>query len=303
MLSLVRPHDDPILPWTGLLFGVPVLGFYFWCTNQFMVQRVLSARDTRQGRYGVLFAALLKLPVLFLMVLPGTMARVLYPDLPNPDLVYPTLLFDLLPTGMLGLVVAGTLAALMSSIDSTLNSASTLVTMDFVKKARPALSDHGLMWVGRTTAFVFMVLAAVWAPYIESFGSLFRYLQTVLAYVAPPVVAVFVIGVFWRHATPTAAFATFMVGLAVSLWLLLSPQDIHFLHIAGLLFGVCLLSMVGVSLFTAAKPPDQIQDLLWTVQSFQAEAVDLQGLPWYQNYRVLAALLLGLTGALVIWWW
>lgn len=303
MLSLVRPRDDPVLPWTGLLFGVPVLGFYFWCTNQFMVQRVLSARDSRQGRYGVLFAALLKLPVLFLMVLPGTMARVLYPELPNPDLVYPTLLFDLLPVGMLGLVVAGTLAALMSSIDSTLNSASTLVTMDFVKKARPNVSDHGLMWVGRLTAFVFMVLAAVWAPYIESFGSLFRYLQTVLAYVAPPVVAVFVVGVFWQGATPTAAFGTFMVGLGVSLALLIWPQDIHFLHVAGLLFGLCMLSMFMLSRVSASKAEAQTQGLLWTAQAFQAEAVELQYLRWYQNYRVLSALLLALTAVLLIWWW
>ncbi|WP_213995724.1 sodium:solute symporter [Arsukibacterium sp.] len=303
MLSLVRPANDATMPWTGLLFGVPILGFYFWCTNQFMVQRVLSAKNSQHGRYGVLFAALLKLPVLFIMVLPGTMARVLYPDLPNPDMVYPTLLFDLLPIGVLGLVVAGTLAALMSSIDSTLNSASTLVTMDFVKKARPQLSDHKLMWVGRFTAFVFMVLAAAWAPYIESFGSLFKYLQTVLAYVAPPVVAVFIVGVFWRKATAMAAFSTFMVGLLASLWLLISPIQVHFLHVAALLFVICLLTMWLVSLITVARNSDEIADYIWTAQGYYEESLELATLRWYQNYRVLSVLLLFLTTSLVVWWW
>ena len=119
-LSLIRPPGDPGVPWPGLLSGVFLLGFYFWCTNQFMVQRVLSARSLDHGRWGVLFAGLLKLPVLFIMVLPGSFALLLYPGLERPDLVYPTLLFDLLPVGVLGLVIAGFIAALMSQIDAQL---------------------------------------------------------------------------------------------------------------------------------------------------------------------------------------
>ena len=303
MLSLLRPMDDPAMPWTGLLFGVPVLGFYFWCTNQFMVQRVLSARDEQNGRYGLLLAAALKLPVLFIMVYPGTLARVLYPDLDNPDLVYPTLLFDLLPAGLTGLVVAGVLAALMSSIDSTLNSASTLVTMDFVRKARPALNSHQLMIVGRVTAFCFMLLAAAWAPFIERFDSLFRYLQSVLAFIAPPVVVVFLLGVLWRGMTARAAFTSLMAGLALAVAMLtgqlLGVVTLHFLHIAGLLFAACLALAVVVSVAAPAPPSAAQIRVTWSRRRFRAEVAAQGRLPWYRNYLVLSALLLAVTAVLV----
>lgn len=302
MLSLIQPADDTTLPWTGLVLGVPILGFYFWCTNQFMAQRILSAKNIQHGRYGTLLAALLKLPVLFIMVLPGSMSRALYPDLPNPDQVYPTLLFDLLPTGLLGLVVAGTLAALMSSIDSTLNSASTLVTMDFIRQIRPQWSDRTLMWIGRLTAFIFMVLAAAWAPYIENFSSLFQYLQNILAYIAPPVVAVFILGIFWRGATATAAFYTFIISLGISFYLIISPIDMHFLHVAFMLFVICLIIMFTISMLTEAPKLPRIAPYLWMIRRFQEESVELKFLPWYRNYRILAALLLVLTITLVIVW-
>lgn len=125
-LSLIRPPGDPGVPWPGLVTGVFLLGFYFWCTNQFMVQRLLAAKNINHGRWGALFAGFLKLPVLFIMVVPGTIAILLYPDIEDPNLVYPTMLVDLLPVGIMGLVLAGFVAALMSQIDSTLNSASTL---------------------------------------------------------------------------------------------------------------------------------------------------------------------------------
>jgi SSS family transporter len=142
-LSIVRPASDPVMPWPGLVTGVFLLGFYFWGTNQFMVQRTLGARDLGHARGGALFGGLLKLPIIFIMVLPGIFGRLLYPeaDYPalaeNPDLIFPTLMFDLLPVGVRGLIVTALIAAIMSSVDSTLNSASTLVTMDFVKKLRP----------------------------------------------------------------------------------------------------------------------------------------------------------------------
>jgi len=199
-LSLIRPLDDAGVPWLGLFTGLPILGFYFWCTNQFMVQRTLSAKDTNNGRWGSLFAGFLKLPELFIMVLPGTMAILLYPHLKNPDMVYPTLMFDHLPTGLLGFALAGFIAALMSQIDSTLNSASTLVTMDFIRRWKPKLDNRQLMKVGRWVTFGFMILAALWAPQIEKFGSLFKYLQRVLSYTVPPVVAMFLIGLFFKRA-------------------------------------------------------------------------------------------------------
>jgi SSS family solute:Na+ symporter len=304
MLSLVRPADDGFLPWPGLLTGVPLLGFYFWCTNQFMVQRVLSARSVRQARFGALFAGLLKLPVLWIMVLPGTMARVLYPNLANPDLVYPTLIFDLLPAGLLGLVVAGFLAALMSQIDSTLNSAATLVTMDFVKVRRPALDDRQLMWVGRAVTFAFMIFAAAWATQIEQFGSLFRYLQNVLSYIAPPVVAVFLLGVFWRRANARGAFASLLTGLVLGSGLLVfnlarDGTGLHFLYAGSLLFLASALVHVAVSLATPPPPAEKVASLVWT-PSMALPTVRAGGHPrWYADYRILSAILLAVTGVIV----
>ena len=296
MLSLIRPADDASLPWPGLLMGVPLLGFYFWCTNQFMVQRVLSAKDVNHGRWGALFAGALKLPVLFIMVLPGSAAILLYPELPRADLVYPTLMFDLLPTGLLGLVLAGFIAALMSQIDSTLNSASTLVTMDFIRRARPGLTSHQLMRVGQAATFVFMLLAVLWAPQIENFGSLFKYLQRILAYAVPPVVTMFLAGMFWRRANASGAIATIVTGLTGGAVLFVLNEitgtlSIHFLYIAPLLFVGCSIAMVIASLRSEPPSAETVSSMTWSPAFFREESVQLRQLAWYQNYRVLSAIL------------
>ncbi|MFW6089917.1 MAG: sodium:solute symporter [Gemmatimonadota bacterium] len=310
MLSLVRPLDDPAVPWLGLLTGVPLLGFYFWCTNQFMVQRLLSARDTNHARWGALLAAALKVPVIFIMVLPGTMARVLYPDLSNPDMVYPTMMFDMLPVGLRGLILTGLVAALMSSIDSTLNSASTLVTMDFISKWKPELDRKQLMRVGRIATFVFMILAALWAPQIERFGSLFKYLQSVLAYISPPIVAVFLLGLFWKRTTATGAFTALIVGLAVSVTLFVGaiqevtwlPQ-LHFLYVAPILLVFSLLTAIVVSLAGRAPDPEKVEPLTWTPAFFRQESEELRELPWWQNYRIQSIAVLAFAAVIVIMWW
>jgi len=241
-LSMVRPAGDGFMPWTGLLFGAPILGFYFWANNQFMVQRILGAKDVNHGRWGALFAGLLKLPVIFIMVLPGTMAILLYSDLDmsfmnymidNPDTVaggkvpcpnlkdcpnatYPLLLFKLLPSGVLGLVLAGLLAAMMSSISATFNSASTLFTMDFVQKMNPDISSQRLVRVGQITTLVLVIFAALWAPQIERFGSLWEYLQIVLSYIAPPVAATFLVGLFYKRANGNGSIAGLLTGFAIA---------------------------------------------------------------------------------------
>lgn len=303
-MSLVRPLDDPAMPWTGLLFGVPLLGFYFWCTNQFMVQRVLSAKNNQHGRWGLLLAAALKLPVLFIMVFPGTMARLLYPELDKPDMVYPTLIFDLLPAGLKGLVVAGILAALMSSIDSTLHSASTLVTMDFVKKAKPELTSAQLMKAGRITAFCFMIAAAAWAPFIEHFGSLFKYLQSVLSYIAPPVVSVFLLGVLWQGMTANGAFSSFMASLVVSVAMLIAQTaghlSIHFLHVAAILFVFASTIGILVSLLKPVKITDEQRNYMWSKGQFKQDINAEFKLPWWKNYLVLSGILLTTTTVLVV---
>ena len=303
-LSLIRPLGDPGVPWLGLLTGVPLLGFYFWCANQFMVQRVLSAKNINHGRWGVLFAALLKLPVLFIMVLPGTMAIHLYPDLPRPDLVYPTLMFDLLPVGLLGLVMAGFIAALMSQIDSTLNAASTLVTMDFVRKWKPDLESEQLMKVGRWVTGGFMVLAALWAPQIEHFSSLFKYLQMVLSYTIPPIAAVYLVGAFWKGANAHGAWCSVLVGTLGGILLFLangifSLTHLHFLYVGPLLFVLSLAALIWGSRSGEPARPEQLS-LVWTPEFYAAETRDLQKLPLWQNYRLWSVALLIATAILVL---
>ncbi|MBT61738.1 MAG: sodium transporter [Puniceicoccaceae bacterium] len=302
-LSLIRPLDDAGVPWLGLITGVPLLGFYFWCANQFMLQRVLSAKSSNHGRWGVLLAAALKLPVLFIMVLPGTMAIHLYPNLARPDLVYPTLMFDLLPTGLLGLVMAGFVAALMSQIDSTLNAASTLVTMDFVHKRRPDLSSAALMKVGRWVTGIFMILAALWAPQIENFASLFKYLQMVLSYTVPPICAVYLVGAFWKGANASGAWRAVIAGTSVGVLLFVLNEvtglmDLHFLYVGPLLFAVSSITLWLSSHDTQPPREEQIA-LVWTPAFYKQESLELQKLPIWQNYRVWSVALLIATAALV----
>ncbi|WP_281300573.1 MULTISPECIES: sodium:solute symporter [unclassified Iodidimonas] len=308
-LSLIRPIGDPGVPWPGLITGVFLLGFYFWCTNQFMVQRLLAAKNIHHGRWGALFAGLLKLPVLFIMVIPGTIAILLYPDLEDPNLVYPTMLVDLLPVGILGLVLAGFVAALMSQIDSTLNSASTLVVMDFVRRIRPDLNSHQLMRAGQISTFIFMILAVLWAPQIARFQSIFEYLQAVLAYTVPPIVAMFVFGVLWKRANASGGFASLVVGgLAGAAFFIinevvLDAPAIGFLYVAPILFVLSSIVLVIGSLLTPAPALEKTEGLMWTPATWHEESADLASLPWWQNYRVLSVGLLAITAVIVISFW
>jgi SSS family solute:Na+ symporter len=295
MLSMLRPLDDANLPWLGTLIGVPVLGFYFWCTNQFIVQRVLGARGVDHARWGALLGGLLKLPVLFIMVLPGTMARLVVPGLGRGDQVFPTLITELLPTGIKGLVLAGLIAAIMSSIDSTLNSASTLVTVDFVQPRRPDLTPRQVAWVGRLAIVVVMVLSALWAPQIVHFEGLFKYLQAVLSYIVPPVAALFIVGLFWRRCTRSAGFPAMLVGHAVSLAVFVGQRagvlpDIHFTIVAGALFAASCGLLALISLATARTE--------WAVPA--AASGERAATGGVADYRLLSAVLVLLTAVMVV---
>lgn len=331
-LSLIMPADDPSLPWPGLLTGVFLLGFYFWGTNQFMVQRMLGAKDLNHGRWGALFAGFLKLTVIFIMVLPGIFGRLLYPieqypALVNSDLIFPIMMFDLLPVGIRGLIIAALVAAIMSSVDSTLNSASTLVTMDFVKKLRPTIGNRGLVVTGRIVTFVFMALAIIWAPNIAKFPNLWTYLQAVLAYLSPPIVACFIVGVFWKRASRNSAFAALIAGHFVAAVVFLAVLSnrlivqtgvlsaeqlnlvdsgvpvIHFLYLVPLLLLVSISAMVITSLYSGKPDPEQIDQLTWSPEFFRAETAELKELPWYQNYRILAVGMLILIAVFVGIFW
>ena len=302
-VSLIRPIGDPGVPWPGLLFGIPVLGFYYWCTNQFIVQRILSARSLEHGRAGALFAGALKLPVLFLMVLPGTCAILLFPHLPRADLVYPALMFGLLPTGLLGVVAASFAAATMASVASTLNSASALITMDIIRRTAPALSDLHVVRIGRLCTAGLLLVALLWAPQLENFHSLWQYLQAMLAYAVPPVVALFLGGLFWRGADAAGAAATLLVGTACGIALFLANVvfhwlQLHFLYVAPLLLLIDLTILVVVSRSTGSATATSAA-LIWTRSYFRAESERLSAVPLWRNYRVQAVVLLVLAACVV----
>lgn len=331
VFSLVRPLNDQFMPWWGLISGVALLGFYFWANNQFMVQRILGAKNLNHGRWGALFAGLLKLPVLFIMVVPGILALLLFNQLDIsglhyatagggvctklsdcPNLTYPVLLFQLLPSGVLGLVVAGLLAAMMSSVSATFNSASTLITMDFVKQLRPHMSSKQLVRAGQIATVVLVVLASLWVPFIEQVSdSLWGYLQLVIAFTSPPVVAAFVVGLFWKRANATGAFASLVVGGLFAIFMILSTSynwfpalnDFHFLAKANLLFAVSVLVHVVVSLATGLPDAEKVKDFTYRKHLFKEETQELKDLPWYQNYRYLAVILLVLTALVVGSFW
>ncbi len=306
MLSMIRPLDDPTMPWLGTLIGVPILGFYFWCTNQFIVQRVLGARDVHQARWGALFAGLLKLPVLFIMVFPGLMARQLFPALERPDLVFPALVNELLPLGLRGIVLAGLLAAIMSSIDSTLNSASTLVTMDFVKHRWSKIADERLTVIGRIVTITFMVISAAWVPIVARATTLFEYLQSSLAYLFPPVVAVFLLGLFWKRTSGTGALIGLVAGHLFSLgWFLLQRftdivPPIHFLNLAGVFLLVSAVVVILASLATDPPTEEQVRKYTWSRRYVEQVTQVTKPFPWYKDYRWQSLVLLLLT-AWMVW--
>jgi SSS family solute:Na+ symporter len=262
-----------------------------------------GARSIAHARWGALFAGFLKLPVLYIMVLPGVMAGVFLPSLENADAVFPTLVTTLLPAGLAGLVMAGLVAALMSSIDSTLNSAATLLTMDFLRPEQRGWSQQRVMLVGRLFIILFMLLAAMIAPLIANFSGLFHYLQSALAYLVPPVVVIFILGLFWPRASATGAFATLLGGHAVSAMLfLLSLQEVvtlHFTIIAGLLALVSAVIFVIVSRVTTSPGEAQVAQFTFHAMTTQRQ----QALAWWQDYRLHSVILVILGLVLVILHW
>ncbi|WP_036487571.1 sodium:solute symporter [Myxosarcina sp. GI1] len=306
-LHLVKPASDGNLPWPGLITGVLIIAFYYWCTNQYIIQRALGADSLAAGRKGALFAGLLKLPNLFILIMPGVIATVLYPDLQNPDKVFPTLTFDLLPVGLRGLILSAVAAAILSSLEAILNSVSTLVTMDFVRTLRSDTDSQSLTRIGRIATLVAMVLAALWAPQVTRFPTLWQYLQSIFSYVTPPVVAVYLFGLFWRRATSEAAVTTLLVGfpLGVIAWVyveVLGKFSIQYLYACGILFVLSCIAMTVISLFTP-EPSPETEALVWKPRMWQQETEDLKQCPWYSNYRYLSIGLIVLIIVMVVWWW
>jgi len=274
-----KAADHPDFPWTGIVFGAPILGVWYWCTDQFIVQRVLSAANVDQARRGTIFAGYLKLLPLFIFVVPGVIAYALAEkkllELGQPDQALPTLVGVLLPDGLKGLVVAGLLAALMSSLSSVFNSCSTLVTWDIYKKLRPQTGERHLVMVGQISTLILVAFGLAWIPMMKFVsGQLFQYLQSVQAYISPPIAAVFLIGILWKRVNAHGAIASLLAGFVLGMarlgaelgkdslsgWLYWYA-DINFLHFALLLFVVCSVILVLVSLLTLPPSTDRLAGL------------------------------------------
>ncbi len=301
-MKLIQPIDDPTLPWLGTLIGVPILGFYYWATNQYVVQRVLAARSIPHAQWGALFGGLLKLLVLFVIVFPGIMALHLFPDLPNYDMVYPTMLLNLIPAGVKGIVLAALIAAIMSTVDSALNGSSALIVLDFIKPSRKDLDEKDLIRLGRITTMLVMLVAGLWAPVIGNFEGLFNYLQQVLAYSVPPVVAIFLHGFFWKKGSGIAAKYTLIFGhllCFVAMGMSIGGLfNIHFTIMAGILFFVCNIIFIMISILLPGEDRE-IGHLIWS----RAILANKPDVPIYLQAKNIALLLTLLTIIMVFFYW
>lgn len=281
---MIKSASDPAFPWTGIFFGAPILGIWYWCTDQVIVQRVLSARDEGHAKAGTIFAGFLKILPVFILVLPGIMAFALFRDMfkfgphgevLNGDIAYPTLIINLLPTGVVGLVLAALLAAVMGAMSSVFNSASTLVTLDFYKKIKPDASEAKLVNFGRIATGFMVLLGLLWVPFIHLISSqLYIYLQSVQAYISPPIAVCFVLGILWPRLNATGAITALLTGFILGALRFVSELldrvhdghyfvnpfmrrlvDLNFLHYAIFMFIVCSFILILISLLGAA--PDR----------------------------------------------
>ena len=295
-VKLIRPLSDPATPWLGLIVGMPVSGIYFWANNQTLVQRVLSSKSVDEGRKGVMFAGLLTLITLFIIVFPGVIARNLFPGIERPDMIYPTLVLKLLPTGLLGIMLSALLAALTSTLSAILNSTSTLFTMDFYAQARPGTDSKKLVLIGKITALVIIVIAALWAPNIGKFGSLLKYYQEMLSYIAPPVVAAFLLGIFSKRVNGNGAFVGLLSGLAMAVVMLLWRHrifgEMHFLLIIPILLLFSMAVIYFASLAYPRPAAEKLSDTTFSLKDFREEGLALRQGRWYNNYRFWGGCLL-----------
>ncbi len=315
---MIKPMTDPNFPWTGIFLGAPILGIWYWCTDQVIVQRVLGAKDEANAKRGTILAGFLKILPVFILVLPGLVAKKLFPGVQGDD-AYPTLIQELLPSGLIGVMVAAMLAALMSSLASTFNSSSTLFTIDLYKKRFPNASERQLVHMGRLCTMVLVVLGILWVPFIRNISSeVFIYLQSVQAYISPPIAVCFLFGILWVRANRFGAFAALMTGFVLGASrFVLEVFDagaienigwvrymvtINFLHYAIFIFAVSSLVLIVVSLATQEEPRAKLAGLTFvTAGEGTAETPDLE--PESASQRWTNILLSAVLVVLVIGLW
>jgi len=311
-LTMLQTHSQVGLNWYAVLLGYPVLGIWYWCTDQTIVQRVLGARSQRDAQLGPLFAGFLKLLPPFILVLPGVIGYVLFRDLIGQDAnqTLPVLINQLIPTGVKGLITAALLAALMSTIAAALNSAATLVSVDIVQKIKPDTPDEKQVKIGRLSAVVVMILAMLWSTQGGKYSSIFEAINAIASDLAPPITAVFLWGVFWRRGTKQAALATLISGFSMGIVafildlpvfgtekIITHKLGIPFMMQAWWMFVICSVIFVIVSLCTPKPSEESIRELTWEKPSHVLTQEKFQGLT---DPRTIAAGLLMILVALYV---
>ncbi|MDR2928079.1 MAG: sodium:solute symporter [Cytophagaceae bacterium] len=331
MTSLIRSNSDPNFPWLGALIGSAVIGFWYWCTDQYIVQRVLSGKNQKEARRGSIFGAYLKLLPVFLFMIPGMIAFALHQKtgsflpflnsgVPNADAAFPTLVAKLLPAGVKGLVVCGILAALMSSLASLFNSSSMLFTIDFYKRFKPNTSEKKLVVIGQIATVVVVVLGILWIPIMRSVGDvLYAYLQDVQSVLAPGIAAAFLLGITWKRTSAKGGMWGLIAGMVIGLTRLgakvfyssaVSPSenlfkylfyDINWLFFCGWMLLLCIIVVVLVSLFTEAPSKEKIQGLVFGTAT-KEQLAEMRN-SWNKWDIIHTCIILGITVAFYIYFW
>ena len=292
-----RPISDPNFPWTGMLIGGTIVGIWYWCTDQYIVQRTLAANNITIARRGAIFGAYLKLLPILIFLMPGIIAFALTLQQPETyivdraDRAFPMLVKTLLPVGIKGLVAGGLMAALMSSLASVFNSCSTIFTIDIYKKIKPDMSEKSLIKIGKIATFVIVLLGIIWIPIMDKIGGgvMYQYLQNVQSYIAPPVTAVFLLGIIWKRVTSDGAIYTLLSGLILLILRLGSEiyfqeeilsgtgghgiaftfATINFAHMAIFMFIFSVFICICVSLMTVQPDYGKIEGLSFGTMTHQ----------------------------------
>ena len=301
--TMFKSASDPDFPWTGIIFGAPIIAFWYWCTDQYIVQRLLGAKSIEEARRGSLFAALLKILPLFILVLPGLIAIALFPGIIG-DEAYPVLLAsNILPVGIKGLVVAGLLSAIMSSLSGVFNTTSTLFVNDFYLPNHKTASDRKLVLIGRLSTTVIVITAILCVPLVKIISTqMYLFLQSVQGFISPPITAVFVFGLLFKKVNSKAAFWTLIIGEAIGLTRLLSDllvnigyttnsflvaySNINFLHFAILLFVISSVLLFSISYSTEEGRTSKLSGLQYSLkESFSEFMIAFPAFNRMRSYR------------------
>lgn len=319
-LSMLRGADDSSgMPWYAVFFGYPILGIWYWCADQTIVQRVLGAKDENHGRVGALFCGFLKILPVFIFVLPGLFAYTLFKsghlDLSSLGLdaaghvnskgIYTLMITQLLPSGLIGILVAALLSGLMSQISGALNSISTMVSYDIFKQRKPQATDKQLIRIGKISAVIAMAFSLALLPLLDRYESIFNGINDVIAHIAPPITCVFLLGVFWRKASAVSAKLTLWIGSFLGMGVFILNKVLPdswigqtpFMMMAFYLFLTCMIIQIILSYWYPVQHNAESEQLYW-----KSPLEPLRGAAWkgIGNYRVLSGLLLAIVTILYI---